>query len=332
VHNRRRKIQHPAGNGESLIDPLNQRFTRREVARIVGVSERQLRYWERLRLVRPRARWGQRFYSFGDLAASRTIREITAQRVPARRLRRALVALVELTGQDPGPLSALRVFPRGRQVVVVPPTGTHPPIEPLTRQLGLPLGGRSQPGKVRAIITRTAEQWFELGLSCDIDPASFTRAVEAYRRALDLAPEWIEARINLGVTLYQLWQLEEAEDAFRQVLRLDPKNATALFNLGCVLYELGELDQAIRALRRAARLAPASADTHLNLALTYEKTGAVNRARRHWGLYLRYAPNGPWAEHARTRVQQSTPRGRRSSKVTAFPRRPVPPAEPLHHP
>lgn len=309
-------------NDGKLTDPLNQRFTRREVARIVGVSERQLRYWERLRLVRPRARWGQRFYSFGDLAASRTLREITAQRVPARRLRRALAALVELTGSDPGPLSSLRVIPRGREIVIVPPAGTLPPIEPLTRQMGLALGAAAPPAKIRAIVTRTAEQWFELGLSCDSDPASFTRAVEAYRRALELAPDWVEPRINLGVTLYQLWQLEEAEDAFRQVLRLDPKNATALFNLGCVLYELGELDQAIRALRQAARLAPASADTHLNLALTYEKTGAAQRARRHWALYLKYAPNGPWAEHARTRIQRGA--SRRRAKVTAFPTPPGP--------
>src|SRR5271169_384955 len=79
---------------ESRAAELPQRYTRREVQRILGVDVRRLRYWERLRLVNPRARWGERFYSFGDLVALRTIQRITQQKISAHRLRRA-VKLVE---------------------------------------------------------------------------------------------------------------------------------------------------------------------------------------------------------------------------------------------
>ncbi|MGH9794530.1 MAG: MerR family transcriptional regulator, partial [Candidatus Acidiferrales bacterium] len=50
-----------------------EHYTRSEVARILGIGERRLNYWERLRLIEPNRRWGQRFYSFRDLVALKTI-------------------------------------------------------------------------------------------------------------------------------------------------------------------------------------------------------------------------------------------------------------------
>ncbi|MGH9701224.1 MAG: MerR family transcriptional regulator, partial [Candidatus Acidiferrales bacterium] len=52
---------------------MAQRYTRRDVGRILGLDASRLRYWERLRLIHPRARWGEKFYSFGDLVAVRAI-------------------------------------------------------------------------------------------------------------------------------------------------------------------------------------------------------------------------------------------------------------------
>ena len=59
------------------------------------------------------------------------------------------------------------------------------------------------------------------------------------------------------------------------------------------------------------------ADAHLNLALAYEKTGRKPDALRHLSLYLRFEPQGLWAEYARSRlstIRRRTPAG----KVTPF--------------
>ena len=56
------------------------------------------------------------------------------------------------------------------------------------------------------------------------------------------------------------------------------------------------------AVLRAIELTPALADAHLNLALAYEKRGLIQNTTRHLSLYLRYEPNGPWAEFARSRL------------------------------
>ena len=284
---------------------------------MIGVSRRQLDYWTRLRLVEPRARWGERFYSFADLVALETIKRLTANRVPARRLRRAIAALHTELGEARAPLWQLRIMANAREVVVHPSGPRSRPFEPLTGQFVLQFETETLAGKVRTMASRTAEEWFEIGLACDSRPETLEKAAEAYCRALELAPGWVEAHINLGTTLYQLGHMEESKHTFAAAVALEPNNALSRFNLGCVLDQLGDSHGAIEHLRRAVELAPHLADAHLNLALVYDQRGEKDLARKHLSLYLHYEPRGPWAEFARSRMPPSHP-PRRSGKLTPF--------------
>lgn len=282
---------------------MEQHYTRAEVSRILGIQIGRLRYWERLRLVQPEARWGQRFYGFRDLVALKTIAQLTENRVPARRLRRALAALQQQLDGVKSPLAELRVMSNGREVAVFAPhaRAAH---EPLTGQFVMNFDTRALAGKVHALSARTAEEWFEIGLASDSNPDTWPEAAESYQRALDLAPDWMEARINLGATLYQLGRMEEAEKHFRGALEQDAQNSTLHFNLGCVLDEQGRFDAAITHLKRAVDLAPAYADAHFNLALAYEKQKNKRASRPHWAHYLRLEPRGAWADYARARLAE----------------------------
>ena len=306
---------------------LTQRFTRREVGRILGVDAGRLRYWERLRLVSPRARWGERFYSFGDLVALRTVKRLTDNRIPARRLRRA-VSLVEkefARELGPRPLAAaiplheLRLVEHGREVLVVPP-GSSRPFDPLRRQWAFPFGVPIQPSAPHRLAGPTPEALFESALDWENRPGMLPQAIECYREVLELAPDWIEAHINLGVALYQSGRVEESRAAFQDAVQLDPMNGISRYNLGCVLEEQGEIDAAVEHLRHAASVMPAHPDVHFNLALAHEKRGEARLARDQWTLYLRYAPHGPWAEQARARLRVCGPRRKLSAPIP-FPRK-----------
>lgn len=298
---------------------LAQRYTRREVGRILGLEPRRLRYWERLRLVRPRARWGERFYSFGDLVALGTIKRLTDHHIPARRVRRAVTLIEQQFGTSPIPLEEIRLLEQGREVLVIPP-GAERPFNPIRQQWVFPFGTNTHSTKLHAMTGRSPEELFEAALDCEAHPDMLSEAIETYRRVVDLSPEWIEAHINLGVAHYQLGQLPAALAAFRAAVALDPMNGISRYNLGCTLEEMGEFDEAIDNLRRAARAMPAHADVHFNLALAYDKRGERRLAREQWGLYLRYAPNGPWADQARARLQQYSTR-RRNLAPIPFPRK-----------
>ena len=301
---------------------LVQRYTRREVERILGLDAGRLRYWERLRLVHPQARWGERFYNFGDLVALRTIKRLTDNRIPAQRVRRAVTLIEQQFGEVPRPLQELRLLEQGRELLVFPP-GAMRPFNPLRRQWVFPFNAPPDPLKLHAMAGRTPEELFETALECERRQEMIPEAIETYLRVVELAPDWIEAHINLGVAYYQMGQLSDARAAFLDAVQLDPMNGISRYNLGCTLEELGELDEAIEHLQRAARAMPAHADVHFNLALAYEKRGERRRARGHWVLYLRYAPNGPWAPQARARLNEysSSGKGRHRSAPIPFPRK-----------
>lgn len=281
---------------------LNNRYTRSEVERMIGVSRRELDYWTRLRLVLPSTRWGERFFSFSDLVAIQTIKGLAARRVPANRIRRTISALQTELGSARNPISTLRISTNGKQVVVHLPVAGSRPYEPLTGQFVLNFEISELAKKVHALGSRSAEEWFELGMACDSDAGSLLQAAQAYRKSVEAAPDWVEAHINLGTSLYQLGRLEEARAEFETARNLQPGNALAEFNLGCVLEQLGHAEDSIKHLLRATQLAPGLADAHLNLALAFEKAGRSQNAVRHLTLYLRYDPNGPWAEFARAQI------------------------------
>jgi tetratricopeptide (TPR) repeat protein len=268
---------------------LEHRYTRTEVQRMLGVSRRELNYWTRLRLVIPRSRWGERFFNFSDLVALETIKRLAARKVPAGRIRRAVNILQTELGSVGTPLSKLRISTIGRQVVVYPPA-TARPFEPLTGQFVLNFETTEEAKKVHAMPSRSAEEWFEFGMLCDTNSESLEQAAQAYRKAVEAAPEWVEARINLGTAMYQLGRMEEAREQFSMAVQFEPQNSLAEFNLGCVLEQLGNTEEAIEHLLRAVEMAPSLADAHLNLALAYEKKGQIHEALRHLSLYVRYEP------------------------------------------
>jgi tetratricopeptide (TPR) repeat protein len=217
----------------------------------------------------------------------------------------------------------LRISTNGKQVVVHSPLASARPYEPLTGQFVLNFETSELAQKVHELASRSAEEWFELGMACDSRAESLEQAAQAYRKAVAASPEWVEARINLGTALYQLNRMEEALSEFAAAVEYEPKNALAEFNLGCVLEQMGDADEAIKHLLRAIELSPTLADAHLNLALAYEKRGHIQLSIRHLSSYLRYEPNGPWAEFVRSRIARyraphpSSPSG----KLTPFPRK-----------
>jgi tetratricopeptide (TPR) repeat protein len=80
---------------------------------------------------------------------------------------------------------------------------------------------------------------------------------------------------------------------------------------------LGDTPAAIGDFRTALEISPRMADAHLNLGLAYERSGAKADALGHFSLYLRYEPNGPWAEFARSKIRAAR-RQSQPNKVTPF--------------
>jgi tetratricopeptide (TPR) repeat protein len=278
------------------------RFGPEDVQRIVGLTGKQLEYWDHLQLVSPRKEDGSRYYNFRDLISLRTVKQLIEEGVPANRLRRALVALREKLAQFHVPLAELRVLSDGKDIVV---ESEGARLEPLSGQFVLNFETRELGEKVRVMAGPNADDWLATALEYEAEGSTRAQAIEAYDHALSIDPQKVDALLNCGTLCYEEGNLKKAAEYFVRALQVDPENALAHFNLGSVLEEVGRLEAARLHLRNAVRLDPSYPDAHYNLAFVCEKLSARNEAQRHWQAYITLDPASPWCGYARQRLASS---------------------------
>ena len=109
-------------------------------------------------------------------------------------------------------------------------------------------------------------------------------AIEQFTRALELAPELLDARVKLGNVLARKGKLEEAIAAYDQVASADPRNATVLLKRISALMELGRDTEARQSLEMLQVLTPESSEVQVRLATILEKrgdaAGAIERYKK----------------------------------------------------
>ena len=274
-------------------------FSTEDVQRIVGLTAKQLEYWDRLRLVSPRKEEGNRYYDFRDLIGLRTVKQLVEEGVPANRLRRSLAVLREKLAHVHAPLAELRVLSDGKDVVI---ESQGARLEPLSGQFVLNFETRELGEKVRVMAGPNADDWLATALEYDAEENTRAQAIEAYEHALSIDPQKVDALLNCGTLCYEEGNLKKAAEYFMRALQADPESALAHFNLGSVLEEVGRLEAARLHLRNAVRLDPGYPDAHYNLAFVCERLGARNEAQRHWQAYVTLDPLSPWCGYARQRL------------------------------
>ena len=81
-----------------------------------------------------------------------------------------------------------------------------------------------------------------------------------FQKALEINPNYVEARSNLGLVLFQEGQVDEAVDQYQKGLEIDPNslvthaNLETHYNLGLVLFKKRQPDEAMTASTDAKTL------------------------------------------------------------------------------
>lgn len=267
-------------------------YTTRDVAKLLGLSEAQVRSQARVGYLAPdRGPHNSYRFSFQDLVLLRTAKALSEAHVAPRRVRRALRIL---TRQLPAgrALSGIRISSEGHRIVV---RDGNESWNPESGQLLLdfhvaeladraaPMARRLARRARRSGESLTAEQWYSLGV--DLESAAPEEARDAYTRAVTLDPRHASARVNLGRWLQEDGHPELAISEYRAALASQPRHPTAAFNLGTALEELGRRAEAIEAYRKALDADDRFADAHFNLARLYEQAGKRGAALRHLKAY-----------------------------------------------
>ncbi len=106
-------------------------------------------------------------------------------------------------------------------------------------------------------------------------------AERAYRKALEIDPELIEAWVNLGGTLMLKWDFEGALAANEEAISRRPDLLLAHYNRGQALLYLRDADGVVASFSRVLQLDPGHAAGHYFLAVGLLAQKKPTDARRH---------------------------------------------------
>jgi len=290
-------------------EPVTDLFSRREVAKLLGVTETRLRSLDRAKIVSPSGQKGKlRAYTFQDLIALRATRELLEHRVRLRDVAKAIGALRLALPRVTRPLQELRIVGDGRRVLVRAEEGTY---EPLTGQMVLDFQVQALRDDVVRVLrpetsparARTAYDLYVQASALDEDPTTYDQAEELYGRAIRLDPTLAIAYTNLGNIRFRRGDEAAAETLYRRAIEVDLRQPEAHYNLGYVMLERGDARGSTAYFERALEGDPRFADAHFNLAMAWEQVGEAGRARPHWRKYLELEPSGTWADVAREHLK-----------------------------
>jgi Tfp pilus assembly protein PilF len=280
---------------------VKQAYTRAELRRLLGISERQLAGWEEQKLVALGDSYG-----FKELLGFQTLIKLRKNRVALSQIRRALAALRTTLRHIDNPLTELKLYADGKRIRVEL-DGRAMEAESgqlilnfqeseLTRLLQFPVKSQASEDRDRRL---TAEKWFQRGLDMEQSGSPVEEVVGAYRKAIEFDPKSAGALVNLGTIYFNARKWADAERHYRQALEVDPEYALAHFDLANLYDERGDRNKALAHYEAALKIAPNYADAHYNVALLYQGSNQTMKAVRHWRTYLKLDPSSHWAKVAR---------------------------------
>lgn len=177
------------------------------------------------------------------------------------------------------------------------------------KETGKTAGGGGE-GYTPEMNRQIAVVWNTLGL-IDLRKKNITNAIGNFRQAIDLNPQFNEARLNLAAISLKFRDYKTAEENFRSVLAAQPKNYEAVIGLGVALRGLKKIDEAEQQYVMAQKIDAGRADSYFNLGLLYQdyKGGekpVLEKAQQYFRDFLAKASDrtpSELKEEAETRIK-----------------------------
>ncbi len=169
----------------------------------------------------------------------------------------------------------------------------------------------------------SADEWFHEG--CRLaEESACESAINAFRNSLSmLAAEWTspgtpapadnlegipdpaDVNFHLADVLYRASQTGAAIERYHCAIEFAPDFVEAWTQLGCLLFESGNNNAAEEAFLTAIAIHAANPDALLHYAQLLDSAGRSEEAAEYWREYLLHDSRGPWADHARERLQDA---------------------------
>ncbi len=136
----------------------------------------------------------------------------------------------------------------------------------------------------------------------------YAEATREFEEVVRLAPDWLPARVNLGIAIFNqntLEAVERAREVFTEVLARDPDHKHAHYCLGVICSTYGPFAEAYPHFTAVNKLDPDDAHTWHQLGLTHP---AGKRSAEATACFEEAVKRNPYLNAARYNLSQSVSR------------------------
>ncbi len=123
------------------------------------------------------------------------------------------------------------------------------------------------------------------------------KAIPHFRQALQMRPEYYDAReymgmalLDIGKDLTQEGKSDEAIKYFTSAIQIDPKNAESHNSIGAELIKVNKINEAIEEFHEALRLEPNYSEAYNNLGVAWAAKAEFEQAIVHYDKALSIEP------------------------------------------
>ncbi|HEY6118819.1 MAG TPA: tetratricopeptide repeat protein, partial [Pyrinomonadaceae bacterium] len=104
-----------------------------------------------------------------------------------------------------------------------------------------------------------------------LEQFKYREGVDAFRRALTIAPKLTLAQINLSIALYNLPDLSAAQREAENAILLAPDTPQPYYILGMIAKSQSRMEDAIARFQRVLKIDPTDVGTNINLGQIYSQ-------------------------------------------------------------
>lgn len=313
-------------DGQNAVKKL---YTPAMLAELLGVSVQVVRRWHRSGLIQP-ARTVHKlpYFDFQEIATARHLAELVSAGASFAAIKQKIESIALLLPDAERPLAQLSVIVEGRDILLrqgeglVEPSGQlridfealqekslaetdddAPAVLSYVNCLG-PAQSMQDEAAETTNTGQPQDPLLKQAFECE-DAGYFEAAVDCYHTILARDGARPDIAFLLGDLLYRMGETWAARERYLTAIELDPDFVEARASLGGLLVELGRKHLAIAAFRGALAVHDEYPDVHYSLARTLDETGERSDADHHWQRFLQLAPESPWADEARLRLESS---------------------------
>lgn len=113
-----------------------------------------------------------------------------------------------------------------------------------------------------------AMRYYQLGLD-ESKKEDFTKAIENYKKALVLDPNFAFAYDNIGICYRRLNEYDKAIDAYEKSLKIDPNGTMPLLNIAVAYLYNKEYKKAVKSYEKLAKLEPNNPEVFYGIGNIY---------------------------------------------------------------